>query len=84
MEKKNTHGKITKPMKIYYKNLKINPIVEKIQNYTHKWIQGVRQMDRDILSHLLWNTKHVRDEAKDDQSKDFWTGNVTGIAHETQ
>jgi nitric oxide synthase oxygenase domain/subunit len=27
--------------------LKINPLVKKIQNYKNKWIQHVRQMDRD-------------------------------------
>jgi hypothetical protein len=32
--------------------LKINPVVKKIQNYINKWIQHVRRMDRDRLSQL--------------------------------
>jgi hypothetical protein len=33
--------------------LKINPVVKTIQNYRNKWIQHVRRMERDRLTHLI-------------------------------
>jgi hypothetical protein len=33
--------------------LKINPRVNKFQNYVNKWIQLVQRMDRDRLPHLI-------------------------------
>ena len=47
------HSKITKPMKIFYQNLKINPSVQKIHIFINKWIQHVRRMDRVRLPHLI-------------------------------
>jgi len=32
--------------------LKISPVVKKIQNYRNKWAQHVRRMDRHRLPHL--------------------------------
>ena len=43
--------------------LKITPVVKKIQKYRSKWIQHVRQMDRDKTAPLnyeistMWETK---------------------------
>jgi len=33
--------------------LKISPVVEKIQNYRNKWLQHVQQMDGDKLPQLI-------------------------------
>jgi hypothetical protein len=33
--------------------LKTNPAVNKTKEYRNKWIQCVRQMDRDRLPHLI-------------------------------
>ena len=33
--------------------LTIHPVVKKIENYRNKWIQHVRQMDRDRMPHLI-------------------------------
>ena len=33
--------------------LKINLVVNKIQNHRNKWIQHVRCVDRDRLTHLI-------------------------------
>ena len=33
--------------------LKINPVLNKTQNYRTKWVRHGRQMDRDKLPHLI-------------------------------
>jgi len=52
----NTHGKITERMKIFYQNLKIKSIVQKIQNYINKWVKHIRRTDKDGLPHLIIST----------------------------
>ena len=37
--------------------LEINPVVKKIQSHRNKWIQHVRQKDRDRLSQLIVTCK---------------------------
>jgi len=59
--------------------LKIKPVLKKIQSYRNKLVQHVRQLDGDRLPHLT--VKHLP-SGKDDSSKDFWTVNGTGTGHE--
>ena len=39
--------KLHKDNEYILSELKINPVLEKIQNYRNKWVQHVRRMDRD-------------------------------------
>jgi hypothetical protein len=40
--------------------LKINPVVMKIQNYRNKWVHHVWRMDRHTLPHLIMNYQSQR------------------------
>jgi hypothetical protein len=51
--------------------LKINPVVKKIQNYRNKLLQHVRQMDRDRLPHLIMKYQLYGKRILQQPSKDF-------------
>jgi hypothetical protein len=54
-------GMTTKPMMIFFSELKINPVVKKIQNYRNKRVQHVwkRQTQTTKLNYeiTVWDTK---------------------------
>ena len=62
--------------------LKINPVIEKMQNYRNKWIQVIRRSDRDRRSHLIFKYRPARYEAKEEPSEDFSIGNGNGTGLE--
>ena len=62
--------------------LKINPVVQKIQNYRNKLIQHVRRIERDRLPHLIMKYQPCGNETKDDPLKSPSNVNGTGTGHE--
>jgi hypothetical protein len=67
------------------KELKTNPVLEKINNYKEKWIQHVRRMDRSRLPRATWTTNHQGKETRDAHWKDYWIcENEVGTGHEAK
>jgi hypothetical protein len=73
---------IHKTNKYILSELKINPIVEKIQSYINKWVQGVRRMNRHRRPHFFMQYQPRGKRSKDDTSKDYSAVNGTGTDHE--
>ena len=67
-------------MKIFYQNLELNPVVQRIQSYINKWIQLVRRNGQTTALYCemstVWETK-----PRTTTSKDFLTVNGTGTGH---
>jgi hypothetical protein len=59
--------------------LKINPVVKKIQKYGTKWIQHVQRMDRDGQTATL--NYEISTMWETDPIEDFWTVSGTGTGH---
>jgi len=55
----NAHGKFTERMKIFYQNLKLKLIVQKIQNHRNKWVQHGQRRTTTLNYEIstMWKTQ---------------------------
>jgi hypothetical protein len=70
-EQQNTCGKITKPMRIFYHNLKLTQLQRtfKIAGIIQYNMLGERT--KTDWHTLLWNINHAGNKVKDEPSKEF-------------
>jgi hypothetical protein len=65
------------------KELKIQPVPEKINNYKHKWIQHIHRMDRSRLPYAIMKYQSAGKRNPGNTPKSVWDCYTkTGMGHE--